>query len=124
MDENFLQFVYQQQLFDKNKLKTIAGEKIEIINTGYLNSDAGPDFFNAKIRINDQLWAGNIEVHTKSSDWSKHKHDSDSAYDNVILHIVAEFDAPAYTSKGRLLPTLILKYDKQLYDNYMTIIPD
>ena len=122
MDEKFLQFIYQQQLFEVQNFRTVDGQKIEIVNAGYLNSDAGPDFFNAKLRIGDQLWVGNVELHTKSSNWTKHKHDLDSNYDNVILHVVAQFDKPAYTSKGRELATVVLRYSSQLYDNYNRLI--
>jgi hypothetical protein len=122
MSEKFLQFIWQQQLFSKDNLQTVNGEKIEIISPGSINTDAGADFFNAKIKIDGQIWAGNIEIHLKASDWNKHKHHTDKAYDNVILHIVEIFDTDIYTSSGIKIPTLELKYDKRLYENYMKLI--
>jgi hypothetical protein len=90
------------------------GDKIEVINPGEYNSDAGPDFFNAKIRIGETIWAGNVEMHIKSSDWMLHNHAVDRAYDNVILHIVTDDDKPATNSKGQQIPTVIIKYPDAL----------
>ncbi len=122
MSEKFLQFIWQQQLFEKNDLRTIDGEKIQILHQGYPNSDAGADFFNAKVKIGEQIWAGNIEIHKKSSDWNNHKHNKDKAYDNVILHVVEHYDTDVFTSSGVKIPTLVLRYSKKLYDNYMALI--
>jgi len=122
MNENFLQFVWQQQLFDKKELYSVDEKRIEIIHPGFLNTDSGPDFFNAKIKIENQLWAGNIEIHVKSSDWNKHKHNVNSSYDNVILHVVKEFDMDIKTTKGIKIPSLILKYNPILYNNYTKLI--
>ena len=74
MKESILHYIWQQKLFKPHDLKTTSGEKVEIIDTGRLNTDAGPDFFNAKIKITDTVWAGNIEIHTRASDWQKHNH--------------------------------------------------
>ncbi len=76
MKESVLHYIWQQRLFVSNDMKTTDGEKIEVIDVGKLNIDAGPDFFNAKIKIGETLWAGNIEIHTQSSDWFKHNHKS------------------------------------------------
>lgn len=122
MNEKFLQFVWLQQLFDKSSLFSTKGEEIKIVHQGYLNDDAGPDFFNTKIKIAEQLWAGNVEIHINSSDWNKHKHYLDSAYDNVILHVVQNFDMEILNSKGIVVPTLVLKYDDKLYENYTRLI--
>ncbi len=122
MTEAFLQFIWQQQLFDKNDLRTTDDEKIGIIHQGFKNSDAGPDFYNAKIRVGEQLWAGTVEIHVKSSDWYKHNHSVDKAYDNVILHVVDEFDTEIFNFSGVKIPTFILKYDKALYEKYMRLI--
>ncbi|MEA3450942.1 MAG: DUF2851 family protein [Bacteroidota bacterium] len=122
MNENFLQFIWQQQLFDKENLYSIDKKTIKIIHPGFLNTDSGPDFFNAKIKIGNQLWAGNIEIHVKSSDWNKHNHNIDSSYDNVILHVVSDFDLQIETTKGIKIPTLILKYNPVLYENYTKLI--
>ena len=83
-----------------------------VIDPGQHNSDSGPDFFNSRIRIGSTEWAGNIEIHLRSSAWDSHGHNNDHAYDNVILHVVAEHDREVYTAEGRRLDTLILTWDK------------
>jgi hypothetical protein len=122
MPEEFLQYIWESRLFYSEKLKTTTGEIIEIINQGKRNTDAGPDFFNAKIKINKTVWAGNIEIHKKSSDWQKHNHQKDKAYDNVILHVVELDDSPVKRSNNELIPTLLLKYPEQLQINYQNLL--
>ncbi|MBN2663019.1 MAG: DUF2851 family protein [Bacteroidales bacterium] len=122
MKEQFLQFIWQQQLFIKDDLSTTEGEKIEIISVGYKNSDAGPDFYDAKIRVGEQIWAGTVEIHVKASDWIKHNHGIDRAYDNVILHVVTEADFDVENSLGVKIPTVQLKYSSKLYEKYMHLI--
>ena len=107
--EDFLHYVWQFRSFDYNELKTSAGENLEIINTGLLNRNAGPDFNHAKIKIGDTLWAGNVEIHLKSSDWLKHNHQTDQSYENVILHVVYEHDTEIKRIDGTVLPVLELK---------------
>lgn len=119
MNEEFLHFIWQFGLFEREGLKTISGEEIEIINMGQLNSDAGPDFFNARIRVNGMEWAGNIEIHLRASDWKKHKHHLDSAYNNVILHVVEKADSVIKNEMGVVIPTMVLKYDHKLLNNYL-----
>jgi hypothetical protein len=97
------------KLFDTNQLRTVNNEIIQILNSGTLNTDSGPDFFNAKLKINDIIWFGNIEIHIKSSDWYMHNHEIDLAYDNVILHVVWENDIPIFRRDNSVIPTLILK---------------
>ncbi len=103
MREDLLHFIWQQKVLLKQTLRTTDGKLIEVLNTGSLNPDSGPDFFNARIKIDETLWAGNVEIHIKSSDWVKHKHHNDKAYNNVILHVVFEHDAELN------IPTLELK---------------
>lgn len=103
MKEDLLHYIWQQKILAKQTLKTTSGKIIELVKPGVLNRDAGPDFFDARIRIGETLWAGNVEMHIKSSDWIKHKHHTDDAYKNVILHVVFEHDAELD------LPTLELK---------------
>jgi len=110
MTEEFLQYIWKHSLFDRSALKTTEGKPVEIVHSGLHNSDAGPDFFNAQLRIGDTLWAGNVEVHIKSSEWLKHKHQSDGAYKNVILHVVWENDKEINLPGGFNLPALELKY--------------
>ena len=122
MKETLLQFVWQQQLFRKEKLYTVHGEKIEIINQGQRNPNVGPDFYNSKIKIGEQIWAGTVEIHLKSSDWFRHHHDNDKAYDNVILHVVAKYDSEIKRESNEEIPTFVLEIDKHLYNNYMRLI--
>jgi len=77
--EEFLQYIWENNLFFANDLKTVNGEHLEIINVGKRNTDSGPDFFNAKIKIDDTIWVGNIEIHKNASDWTKHNHQTDKA---------------------------------------------
>jgi hypothetical protein len=123
MDEKFLHLIWQQQIFDKSSLQTTSGIELQILNQGTLNTDSGPDFFNARIKIDEQIWAGNIEIHIKTSDWYRHSHHLNPVYDNVILHIVYDNDLEEVVdSKGRRIPTFVLKIDKRLIDNYMRLI--
>ena len=92
MKEEFLHYIWKYRLFDKKNLKTVQNDVIEIINPGLHNFDSGPDFFNAKIKLNDTVWAGNIEIHINSSDWYLHNHHINKAYDNVVLQIVLNHD--------------------------------
>jgi hypothetical protein len=88
MKEDFLHYVWQYKKFAFVNLKTVSGQELTIIHSGYYIQQAGPDFFNAQIIIDNQKWAGNVEIHLKSSDWYVHHHETDENYDNVILHVV------------------------------------
>jgi hypothetical protein len=110
MKEELLHFIWQSKRLLVNELRTVTGQKLDVLHPGTYNADAGPDFFNSKISLEHTTWAGNIEVHIKSSDWTAHRHHTDSAYDNVILHVVLHYDKPAYTSTGYELPTLELRH--------------
>ena len=92
MNEDFLHYIWTYRLFDDQNLFSDQGHRLCLIDTGRLNRDSGPDFFEARIEIDGLLWVGNVEIHLKSSDWYKHHHDSDAAYNNVILHVVYEND--------------------------------
>ncbi|MBK7856520.1 MAG: DUF2851 family protein [Bacteroidetes bacterium] len=94
MDEKFLYHLWKFKLFNTLNLKTTSGESIEILKPGNLQFDSGPDFFNAQIKINETLWAGNVEIDMYASDWVKHKHHKDTAYNKIILHVVYEVDKP------------------------------
>ncbi len=121
MYEDFLQFLWQYRLFEEGKLLSENGENIKIINVGTKNSDAGPDFFNARIVYNDVEWAGNIEIHRAASDWNKHKHHQDSTYDNVILHVVWEHDTEVFTSKNRKVLTVTLPVLSKTNEEYLDL---
>lgn len=107
--EDLLHFIWQFQYFDRTAMYTTNGEKLEILKPGMLNADAGPDFFNARIRIEGQEWAGNVEIHWKSSEWDLHKHQYDVAYNNVILHVVYEHDRDTSKANADVLPVFELK---------------
>ncbi|WP_299525293.1 DUF2851 family protein [uncultured Lutibacter sp.] len=109
MKENLLHFIWKLKLFSSKNLQTVNGEIIEIISTGIENSNSGPDFLNAKITINKQLWAGNVEIHINSSDWYAHNHEVDENYDAVILHVVWEHDVEIFRKSNEAIATLELK---------------
>ncbi len=109
VQEDFLHYIWKHKKFNKVDLKSVNNELIQIITSGEHNTNSGPDFFNAQLRIGDQLWAGNVEVHVKSSDWFLHNHERDKAYDNVILHVVWEDDAEVFRKDNSVIPTLELK---------------
>ncbi|TAJ14120.1 DUF2851 family protein [Marinilabiliaceae bacterium JC017] len=118
MTEDFLQYLWQQRLCHQAGLRTVAGEPLEIIHPGMRNSDAGPDFFNAKVKIGNTMWAGNIEVHVRADDWYQHGHHLDPAYNNVILHIVKELGNLPQTSLGGTVPVWQMTFDPTFVDNY------
>jgi hypothetical protein len=107
MKEEFLHYVWNFQKFH-GRLATSTGEHLEIIHPGVKNLNSGPDFFNAQIVLQDQHWAGNVEIHIKSSDWYAHHHEKDNAYDNVILHVVWEHDTAIFRKDNTIIPTLEL----------------
>ena len=116
MREEFLYYLWENRLTDKD-LKTSESEAVDIVATGYRNTDSGPDYLEAKVQIGDKLWAGHVEIHVKASDWNRHGHQDDKAYQNVILHVVYENDAkvndiPTLELKGRFDPTLFTNYQR------------
>lgn len=122
MNEDFLSYIWLNQLYQADELLTSAGETLVVLNPGMPNADAGPDFFNARIRKDTTLWAGNVEIHVRSSDWMRHGHSDDRAYDNVILHVVGYHDASIHSKDGSLLPTLEMKFDNRLLENYQKLM--
>jgi hypothetical protein len=110
MQEDFLHYIWKFQKFSKSNLISQSDESVEIVQQGSHNLDSGPDFFNAQIRIGNQLWVGNVEIHLKSSDWYAHRHEIDPAYDNVILHVVWQHDVDVYRKDNTVIPTLELKH--------------
>ncbi len=118
--EEFLHYVWKQRLFTQNNLFDCQGQALNILSAGILNPNSGPDFNNAKIKMNETTWAGNVEIHIKSSDWKTHKHHLDKAYDSVILHVVWENDMNIYRTNGTLIPVLVLQklVDPQLISKY------
>jgi Protein of unknown function (DUF2851) len=123
MKEDFLHYIWKFKKFDVSALKTVTGEVIELINGGQYLQQSGPDFFNAQLIIGGQRWAGNVEIHIKSSDWYHHSHETDSHYDNVVLHVVWEHDAEVLRKDGTELPVLELRpyVDGMLLANYQRL---
>jgi len=120
MKENLLHFIWKLKLFSHKNLEATNSEIIEIISTGTENTNSGPDFLNAKIRINKQLWVGNVEIHINSSDWYVHNHEIDENYDSVILHVVWEHDIEVFRKTNKAVATLELKnyIEDGLLNNY------
>ena len=118
MTERLLQFIWQFQYFNKGELTTLQGENLLVIFPGQYNTNQGPDFLEAKIKIGNTTWAGNIELHFKTSDWEKHNHHRDNNYNNVILHVVWEHDTshqnsiPVLELKERVSKILLQRYDE------------
>ena len=110
MPEIVLHYIWEHCLWAGFEQYTTDGKKVEILSVGEHNRDAGPDYSHARIRIDDHEWVGNIEIHVCSSDWTKHHHHLDKAYDNIILHVVRTADKPIYNSKGELVPQCELNY--------------
>ena len=123
MKEDFLHYLWKFKKFDALNLKTFNGEEITIINVGQYLKLAGPDFFNAQITIGNQKWAGNVEIHLKSSDWYVHHHERDEAYENVILHVVWEHDTEIFRKNNTEIPVLELKkyVDAETISNYQLL---
>ncbi len=107
--EDFLHFLWKTKGFDVKTLNTTSGDEIQILDLGVHNHDAGPDFSNAKLRIGNHIWVGNVEIHIKASDWNKHKHSQNSSYDSVILHVVYEEDIQIQNSQGNNIPCFEFK---------------
>lgn len=116
--ETLLHYVWKYKLYYPESLITTDGTPISVIDCGIHNTDAGPDFFNAKIKIEDTIWVGNVEMHSYSSDWFRHKHQSDKAYNSVILHVIENPDQEyILTESGRTLPQLILSIPDHIKEN-------
>jgi len=122
MTEEFLHFLWRYRNYDLRHLHTTDGEPVDVLRPGEYNTDSGPDFFNARIRIGETLWAGNVEVHLRSSDWMKHSHQHDNAYSNIILHVVHEADQLLLDRSGKRVPTLELtgRIHPELYRKYLS----
>ncbi len=121
MREEFLHFIWKNKLFT-DIVPVNSDLKIEVLETGIYNFDAGPDFFNAKIKLDNTVWAGNIEIHTKTSHWEKHNHQNDKAYNNVILQIVNEHDKEVFNASGTKVLTATISYDSKYLNNYKKLI--
>lgn len=108
MREDFLHYVWQQQYFDKQALCTETGEEVTVLHPGFHNTDAGPDFLNARLQLGEVEWNGSVEIHLRASDWHRHQHQTDARYDQVVLHVVLTDDQPVLRTDGTSIPTLAL----------------
>lgn len=122
MKEEFLHWLWKNRLFSADDLNDEEAGRIEVVNPGEYNRDSGPDFFNTILVISGTVWAGNTEIHINASDWYRHGHHTDHAYDNVILHIVYNNDAEAFTASGRRLLTARPGFDPMLWENYIDFV--
>ena len=124
MKEDFLHYLWKFKKFDLTNLKTTSNQPIVIINVGQYLQLAGPDFFNAQVSIANQKWAGNVEIHLKSSDWYLHHHEKDTAYDNVILHVVWQHDTEIFRKNNTEIPVLELKnyVSSETIKNYQVLL--
>jgi hypothetical protein len=120
MQEQLIHFIWYRKLFNQEGLTTTEGHSVQILHTGIPNKDQGPDFLQARIRVDDQLWAGHVEIHILSSSWYLHMHDQDTHYNNVILHVVWTEDQPVFTQAGSRIPCIELKgrIDQLLLERY------
>ena len=120
--EQLLHYVWKHKIFPLKELKTTTGQQVEVIDTGLANTDAGPVFFNAKLKLDGVLWIGNIEIHERSSDWFKHGHHADTGYNSVILHIASEIDTEISRSNGERIPQIQLICPEAVRTNYKELL--
>lgn len=116
--EQLLHYTWKHKIFPLCELRTTDGRLLEVLNPGIHNTDAGPDFSGAKIKLDGVEWVGNVELHLKTSDWFHHHHDTDAAYENIILHVACEVDQPLFYPTGQEIPQLQLPIPSYVRDNY------
>lgn len=120
--EQLLHYVWKHKLFPLHTLKAMNGQTVEVIDVGLHNTHAGPDFFNAKLRIDNTLWVGNVEIHINASDWYRHGHHTDATYDSVILHVVACCDSEVCRTDGQPIPQLLLECPGVVRSHYKKLV--
>jgi len=121
--EKLLHYVWKHKIWPLSELLTTDGRNIEIVDPGLYNRrNAGPDFFNAKVKIGSTLWVGNVEIHDRASDWYQHGHDHDTAYDNVVLHVVGIADTDVMNSRHEYLPQMVLEVPTAVKENYEELL--
>lgn len=123
MTEAFLHYLWKHRLL-RGELKTTTGQEVLVQNAGEHNHDAGPDFLNARLTIGPMIWAGNVEIHVKASDWALHHHQGDAAYNNVVLHVVYINDYQALTEDGKKVPTLVVQENvpREMWEGYAALM--
>ena len=117
-----MQYVWQHRLWIPGTMTDVDGNAVSVIDPGLLNTNAGPDFFNAKVRIGSRMWVGNIEIHVRASDWHRHGHDSDKAYDSVVLHVVQNSDARIKRTNGEVIPQLVMQCAQDFHSRYNAMV--
>ncbi len=122
MMESLMQYVWQHRLLLHTDLATVDGERVSVIDPGRLNTDSGPDFFNAKIRIGDKMWAGDVEIHVRATDWHRHGHDGNPAYDSVVLHVVERDDAKIARRDGEIIPQMVMRCVPEFHERYSRLV--
>lgn len=124
MNEDYLQYVWRCQRLPHGSLKCTSGRELAVLFQGHWNRHSGPDFLEARLRIGRELWVGSVEIHIRASDWRRHRHSGDPAYNNVVLHVVYEDDEPLVNDAGQEVPTLVLKdlLDEQHWKSYCAFI--
>ncbi|MDE5785784.1 MAG: DUF2851 family protein [Duncaniella sp.] len=120
--ERLMQYVWQHRLLLPVDLKTVDGRRVSVIDPGRLNTDAGPDFFNAKIRIDGHMWVGDVEIHVRASDWHRHGHDGDPAYDSVVLHVVDRDDTLITRRNGETIPQMVMACAPEFNQRYNDLV--
>ncbi len=120
--ERLLHYCWKHRLFPATGMSTTDGKPVEVLDPGLHNRNSGPDFFNAKVKIDGQLWVGNVEIHDKASDWFLHGHERDSHYNNVVLHVVGVADAEARTADGMTPPQMELSVPDSVRQNYEELL--
>ena len=120
--EQLLHYTWRHKMLPLGELHTTDGRPVEVIDPGLHNRNAGPDFFNAKVRIGGTLWVGNVELHMRSADWYAHGHDRDPRYNNVVLHVVCQADCDVLTEEGHYLPQLVVPIAEGLRHNYEELL--
>ena len=120
--EQLLHYVWKHKMFPLRPLVTTDGREVEVIDPGLHNRNAGPDFFNAKVKLDGTLWVGNVEIHQKASDWYAHGHDRDAAYNNVVLHVAGIVDTEVTTQMGNMLPQLQLDVPDEVRQHHEELL--
>jgi hypothetical protein len=120
--ERLMQYIWQHRLWMPANMTTVDGRRVQILDPGRLNTDAGPDFFNAKIIIGGEKWAGDVEIHVRASDWHRHHHDGDPAYNSVILHVVRHDDTAIKRADGHIIPQLRMECAADFHSSYASLV--
>ena len=120
--EQLIHYVWKHKLFPLTGLKTTDGQEVEVIDSGLHNHNAGPDFFNAKVKIGGTLWVGNVEIHDRASDWFLHRHDRNPNYNNVILHVAETIDVDVKTRQGDYPPQMRLQVPTDVREHYEELL--